>query len=447
MALSFNKNDDKKLKSLVAINANARSLGPKIESLSDCIHELDADLAVVTETWLQDRSVADSTIDLAGQHGLDLFTLNRHNLAANGRQYGGVAISACSARTSFKVMSMPNPEHFEVLAVTGKIKGIPEKVVVVAVYIPPNYPRHRAISCLDYVADVISEAKRTHALAMIIVAGDWNQWPTDHVLQEHPDMSEIEHGPTRKDRKIDKFLVNFGRSVVESDTLPPLDDGLGRVSDHLISYFKASVRKQEHAKVSYSYRHFTEEGALKFQEWMAGADFSSVFHSADPNAQLDCLLGVFEEATNACFSLKTTTRHETDPPWINSQVRSLARRRRRVYHREGRSHQWKALMKKSRALVRRRAAKYWENQKRTLLQGDANRAFFKSIKAYKSREKPPNFDVRDLFENSFSDSQVAEKLADHFNGISSEFEGLNPEDIPTTYSCPLPPLTVDQLPG
>ena len=50
-------------------------------------------------------------------------------------------------------------------------------------------------------------------------------------------------------------------------------------------------------------------------------------------------------------------------------------------------------MKKSRALVRKHAATYWENQMKTMLQGNANRAFFKNIKSYKSRKKPPDFDV------------------------------------------------------
>ena len=98
----------------------------------------------------------------------------------------------------------------------------------------------------------------------------------------------------------------------------------------------------------------------------AGVDFSSVLSSPDPKEQLDCLLRELNEATNACFSLKTNTRREADPPWINSKVRCLARKRSKINKREGRSHQWKALKKKSRALVRKRAAKYWENQKRPL---------------------------------------------------------------------------------
>ena len=39
------------------------------------------------------------------------------------------------------------------------------------------------------------------------------------------------------------------------------------------------------------------------------------------------------------------------------------------------------------------------------------------------------------------DSDIAEKLADHFNGISCEFDGLDPATIPRTYSAPAQILT------
>ena len=94
-----------------------------------------------------------------------------------------------------------------------------------------------------------------------MVAGDWNQWPVGYVCQEHTDLAEVEHGPTRGDRKIDKFLVNFGRSIVESDTLPPLEDEEGRTSDHLVAYFKASIKKLTRPVVKFRYRHYTDKGA------------------------------------------------------------------------------------------------------------------------------------------------------------------------------------------
>ena len=52
MALN-EKESFKKKNDITIINTNARSLTPKIDSLLDCFNELQADIAVVTETWLK----------------------------------------------------------------------------------------------------------------------------------------------------------------------------------------------------------------------------------------------------------------------------------------------------------------------------------------------------------------------------------------------------------
>ena len=197
------------------MNTNARSLAPKMQSLADCMEEIEADVSIVTETWLQDSAVEGTVIDLAGEHGLDSFLLNRQEESANGRQYGGVAIFSRSTSTKFSKVEILNPDCFEVLCVAGKVNKLKEKVVVVAVYIPPNYPKIKADKCLDYVSDVIAELKRRYESPLIMVGGDWNQWEVGKVVDDHPDLSEVEHGPTRQGRKIDKFLVNFNRSVVQ----------------------------------------------------------------------------------------------------------------------------------------------------------------------------------------------------------------------------------------
>ena len=316
-----------------------------MNSLADSIYELDDDIAVVTETWLQDNNVDNTLVDLAGEHGLNLHTLNRQNIAANGRQYGGVGIATRASKTSFKVLDVPNPEHYEVLCITGKVAGIRDKVAAIAVYIPPNYPRQKADACLDYISDVVSEVKRALSSPTIIVAGDWNQWPVEYVPQEHPEMIEVEHGPTRGDRKIDRFLTNISRSIYESDTLPPLDDGQGRVSDHLISYFKADISAPVAKKIKYSYRHYTDEGAARFQQWIASYDFAPIYEIMDVNDKVEALMSCLTCTMDLCFPYKTTCRREKDPPWINHKVRALIKKRRKLYHREGRAERWRALKK------------------------------------------------------------------------------------------------------
>ena len=50
-----------------------------------------------------------------------------------------------------------------------------------------------------------------------------------------------------------------------------------------------------------------------------------------------------------------------------------------------------------------------------------------------------------MFPPDLNDKEVAEKLADHFNGISNEFDGLDPNKILTTYSSPVRVLTVGEV--
>ena len=412
-----------------------------MDSLADAMYEINADIAVVTETWLQDSAASNNMIDVAGEHGLSMYARNRQVEAANGRQYGGVAVFARAASTNFKPLSMRNDDDFEVYCVTGKVKKIREKVAVIAIYIPPNYPRVRANACLDYIADVVSEIKRSLDSPIIVVGGDWNQWPVKAVLDEHLDLNEVDHGPTRGDRKIDRFLVNIRRSISESGTLPPLDDGQGRESDHKVAFFKADFPVQNAETITYKYRHFTAEGAACFQNWVSTHSFDNVYVRDDVNEQLSAFLGVLEDKMNEFFPLKTTTRRVSDPPWINPYIRTMVKKRRKIYHREGRSANWKSLMKKVRKLVKKRARNYWNHQKEELLKKDASRVFYKNVKAYSSKERPSVFDVRTIFDPTCTDVEVAEKLATHFNSISSEFDGLDPDSIPATYSSPIHVLT------
>ena len=69
--------------------------------------------------------------------------------------------------------------------------------------------------------------------------------------------------------------------------------------------------------------------------------------------------------------------------------------------------------------------------------------FYKNVKAYQTNDRPKQFDVKDLFEGC-SESKVSEALAEHFNQISSEFEGLQGPP-PSTYDHPLPVLTRAQV--
>ena len=73
--LDLNNSDKlKTLCDLTLINTNARSLFPKLVSLTDCVNEMDTDVAIITETWLRDDRVDEIALDLDKGAGLDMLT-------------------------------------------------------------------------------------------------------------------------------------------------------------------------------------------------------------------------------------------------------------------------------------------------------------------------------------------------------------------------------------
>ena len=250
-------------------------------------------------------------------------------------------------------------------------------------------------------------------------------------------MTEIDHGPTRDDGRIDRTFVNFSRSVVESGTTDPLetDDG-SRQSNHKVAYMEAEFRKDKPKVVTYSYRKYTDEGAAKFMDLVARANWSEVYSAPDTTAKAAVFQSLMDTMMDKCFEWKTTTRNERDPPWIDDKLRGLWKKRRKVFDTQARSPRWRALKKKSDYRYRTRMRRYLDNLKKNLTSDDASRNFFQLVKAFKSREKPPSFDIHDIYPDK-ADHDIAEDLATHFNAISSKFRGLQPADISRARSIPL----------
>ena len=83
---------NKKTDLFTIINANARSLCPKMNSFIDTFKEMESSLAIVTETWLKSgEGLEDDLDDLLHGAGIGLITLNRR-AGSRGVAHGGVAI-------------------------------------------------------------------------------------------------------------------------------------------------------------------------------------------------------------------------------------------------------------------------------------------------------------------------------------------------------------------
>ena len=447
VVISDDENTDPKLsrRFLSFVNANACSLAPKIESLSDCIIEKNLDLAFLTETWLQEHRDSYAALSqYSDRFSLGIINRNRSIAAANNRQYGGVAIVYRYKTSRFDEFPLINPNEHEVVAAIGKVNGIKGKVFCLSCYAPPNLTRHRAEELLEYISDVISEGKRRFNNCTIIVCGDFNQWPAESILQDHPDLSEIAHGPTRGTRCIDRSFTNFGRSITESGTLEPLESEEGSKSDHRMAWAKASFDSIRSKKTSFTFRKYTESGSVAFLQDLAAQSWEPVFRAGTTTEKVEIFQSVLDDLMSKHFKMKTVTRQESDPPWFNDRIKKKIGRRRRVYDRQGRSAKWKKMKAETDKICRSMCSAFLDRQKQILTAPDAAKAFYRNVKSYGSKEKPPIFDVKDLYPGE-QELPIAEKLADHFNSISNEFDGLREGVVPPAEPNPIQMLQLDDV--
>ena len=77
---------------------------------------------------------------------------------------------------------------------------------------------------------------------------------------------------------------------------------------------------------------------------------------------------------------------------------------------------------------------------------DATRNFFRNVKAFKTKDRPKQFDPMSLFPGK-NEEEVAKELASYFNRMSAEFQPLEPKDIPRTHHRKLPTLEPYQVEG
>ena len=121
VTLSYAENKAGKHDDFVIINTNARSLCPKVDSFIDNFNELEASLAVITETWMNPEADLETDLeDLALGAGIGMLVRCRPP-SANGVSYGGVAVAFRVSGISLKELKIPNPSIFEVLVATGSI--------------------------------------------------------------------------------------------------------------------------------------------------------------------------------------------------------------------------------------------------------------------------------------------------------------------------------------
>ena len=406
-------------------NTNARSIRPKIKSFVQCFINLSLTFAIITETWLAHGSRLENTTEsLLLGHGLAIHYLNRPP-SINGVTHGGVAIVLKNDVCSASVFSFPNPNNFEVLPLVVNLFATKRRFYIIAAYIPPNYTVRRGKDCLQHINNLVLEIKRGASNQYMIVSGDFNQWPVADALVDFPELAEVVTPPTRDDRHIDKIFTNFSEDIHDSGCVPPLEtegsDTTKSFSDHNIQYLCARVpRKAPVNWQTYTYRPYNQAGADAFVAELSVLKWDNIYALHSSNDMALALQFVLDDLMEKHFPTKTCKKKDSDLPWFNKTAKKMVKKKQAIYKAEGQSDRWLRQSEKLQKYLDKGQQNFLQNQREKITGPTASKNFFKNVRAFKSADKPKDFNIRDLRPGK-TEREVAEEAAAFFNRISDEF--------------------------
>ena len=272
----------------------------------------------------------------------------------------------------------------------------------------------------------------------IVLAGDLNKRDYRKATAGYADMKPIITDPTRGRHVLDLVITNFNDMLVDAGVTDPIENKEGTRSDHktVIASFRIP-RVPTYEVREYSYYRQTEEGAIKFGDWLKKQEVLGDTTTASEKVEL--IHRAFQEGMGISFEWVTKKKKTSEPPWMTDHIRKWIARRRGVFRKEGRSERWKCLKKSTNNMIRERRRNFNLNIRDKFLNNADSKSFHKGVKCFLSSEEAAQWDARSLFPGE-DDLGVANKLADYFNGISMEYDPLDMDDLPKTYDRPFPAL-------
>ena len=399
-------------------------------------------MAVITETWFKPGQELDQVLqDVEDTTGYGFVRRDRRSGDGTSRG-GGVAI--VYRKNELQTHQLKIDSEFEIVATLSRRTGQRRKIITIGAYIPPAADADTSKRFLETISDSVRRFKAKYNAPYFIVAGDFNRRKIAQELREFSDIKLVRNGPTRCSVSLDLIFTNFPEYVKDSSILPALFNQAGTESDHKAVLVRTRIPRVPDYKVqSYYYTQQTPEGDAEFLKIIGQVDWTELEKMGDSSEMVDFLHGEFERAMSIAYKTIKTKRKSNQPQWINDYVLALIRRRRAVFRREGRSEEWKKLKKRTRSVIKHRKAQYNKQKREKMISADS-KSFHKCVRAIISDEKTKTWSPRCMYPE-LSAQQVAEKCAEFFNGISSEYQPLSQHDIPRTFDSEELVVTTDMV--
>ena len=341
----------------ILANINPRSVYNKVDEFHTFVEEQEVDLVFMSESWereelkleeiikLEDHIIISNVHQRTGKGG-------RPALIVNNKKFSVENITNKLIQVKWgveAVWALLSP-----LNITNDSKI--HKIACAAIYCKPGSKSKTDL--LDHIGESYNILSTKYGRGLhFIIAGDTNDLKLDSILSLSNNMIQVVQKPTRIDpvtgseKILDPVIMTMSSYYMEPEVLPPLDadpDKDGKPADHMIVLQKPiSTIENKSARIirEVHVRPIPQSGIDQFRNWLIDQDWNQVFAavSAHKKAEIfqQIILAKFEEI----FPQKTRKISSDDAPWITHKVKTLVRKRQRIYHKQRQSEKWKQFNK------------------------------------------------------------------------------------------------------
>ena len=294
----------------------------KTTELEAVLNHNNIDVAVLTETWLNDN-----TKDQISLNNYINFHLIRNNVL---RSSGGVSIIVKNDIPVTR-LNINVPDHIECLWVSLRPKWLPRKIsniVVAGVY----YPGSKSIyapnqeDIILHLTSTVHQLYKKYANPLFLLMGDFNDLKVDDIC-DACNLHQIVKVPTRKNAILDLILTNTSNNFYkEPISLPNIGS-----SDHLCVLYEPILGKVQAPKEKKYIRKFKKSAMIQFGAWITTFDWSTLLNLHDVNEKVDYFNTIMWAMINKFFPLVKVVVTDNEKKWITPKIKDLISQRQKAH--------------------------------------------------------------------------------------------------------------------
>ena len=175
------------------------------------------------------------------------------------------------------------------------------------------------------------------------------------------------------------------------------------------------------------YRPMPQSGLERMRDWFRSQTWQEIYEVESAHEKAKIFQNMLIKSWEEFLPEKIGKFSDDDKPWMNSKLKALDRKRKRIFRKERQSDRWKTADEVFKIEVEK-AKKSFYNRMIADLKVTNPSKWYSSLKRISSKDsRSEQINVEEI--NHLDDQKQAEVIADKFCEIPNKFDALKKDDI------------------